>query len=90
MTKPIEVDINEFSKTLYARLQQVCPGVGDMELYEFRYALEALTPQSGWGAVSPVPMSEIEKMVSDIRFYESIQLKPYKGNRMVMARRFSI
>lgn len=84
MTKPIQVDINEFSKTLYTRLQQVCPGIGDMELYEFRYALETLTPPSGWESVLLVPMNEIEKQVCDIKFYESIQLKPYVGNRMVM------
>jgi len=84
MTKPIQVDNNEFSKQLYAKLQPVCPGIEDMELYEFRYALEGLIPAEGWESVVPVPMGEIEKQVNDIGYYESIQLKPYEGKRMVM------
>lgn len=84
MTKQSQVDINEFAKNLYTRLQQICPGIGDMELYEFRYALEGLTPPAGWETVSPASMNDIEKQVCDIKFYESIQLKPYSGRRMVM------
>lgn len=84
MVKPNQVDTNEFSLTLYTKLQEICPAIGDMELYEFRYALEALTPSSGWDSVLPLPMEEIEKQVNDIAFYESIQLKPYHGKRMVM------
>ncbi len=41
-----------FSAALYEVLQQVSPGIGELELYEFRYALHNLTPHDGWASVA--------------------------------------
>ena len=49
-----------FSEVLYEKLQAVSPAIGRLALYEFRYALDNLTPPEGWGSITPLPMSEIE------------------------------
>lgn len=75
---------DQFSETLFDRMQKISPAVKGMELYEFRYALENITPPAGWDSIALKPMPEIEALVNDSGFYTSIQLKPMLANRMVM------
>ena len=52
MSNPILENNEAFSAVLFEKMKQINPGVGDLELYEFRYALNNLVPESGWGSVS--------------------------------------
>jgi uridine kinase len=76
-----------FSQTLYERMKQVNIGIEDMELYEFRYALDNLHPENGgWASVELDTSEEIEKVINDSNFYASIQLKPRVGDQVVLDR----
>ncbi len=74
----------EFSRSLYEKMAIINPGVSELELYEFRYALEAMTPENGWDSVVLESQNEIEQKVNRRDFFESIQLKPRDGNRLVL------
>ncbi len=74
----------EFSRSLYEKMAIINPGVSELELYEFRYALEAMTPENGWDSVVLESQNEIEQKVNQRDFFESIQLKPRDGNRLVL------
>ncbi|MGB9593656.1 MAG: uridine kinase family protein [Anaerolineae bacterium] len=73
-----------FSERLYSVMMDVNPGVADMELYEFRYALDNLYPEGGWASVTPEAMAAIEERVNSATFYESIQIKPRVDDRIVL------
>jgi hypothetical protein len=76
-----------FSQTLYERMKRVNIGIADMELYEFRYALDNLHPENGgWASVELDTREEIEKLINDSNFYASIQLKPRVGDQVVLDR----
>jgi uridine kinase len=53
-------------------------------LYEFRYALDNLTPEAGWDAVSLDGREEIEQRIRNRDFYTGIQLRPRAGGRIVL------
>ena len=40
-----------FSAMLYKIIQRINPGVERLELYEFRYGLDNLSPEQGWESV---------------------------------------
>jgi len=74
-----------FSEILYERMKRVNPGVADMELYEFRYALDNLYPTpGGWESVRVEPREAVERLVDSSAFYRGIQLKPQAGGRIVL------
>jgi len=74
-----------FSETLYEKMKHINPGIEDLELYEFRYALDNLYPQDGgWASVRPVTEKEIEKQINSSEFYTAIQLKPRVDGRIVL------
>jgi uridine kinase len=73
-----------FSKALFELMKDVDPAVRDMELYEFQYGLKNFTPAQGWESVHPVPREEIEACVNRRSFYDSIQIKPRVGDRIVL------
>ena len=77
-------DIQSFSKALYQKLQHINPAIGEMELYEFRYALHNLVPEQGWDTVSLEPAEAIEQRVNSRAFYDSIQIKPRVGDTIVL------
>lgn len=72
-------DPEAFSAGLYACMARVIPAVAELDLMEFRYALENVTPPAGWAGVDLAPMAEIEAQVNDSAFYRSIQLNPPAG-----------
>ena len=73
-----------FAEVLYARMVEVNPGIEEMELYEFRYALNNLFPEEGgWASVGPDDRAEIEALIASKDFYTAIQIKPRVGDRIV-------
>ena len=58
----------------------------DLAFYEFRYALENYFPEKGWESIESISKAEIERMVEDQAFYESIEHKPKIGERIVLDR----
>ncbi len=74
-----------FSESLYEKMKAINAGIEEMELYEFRYALNNLYPENGgWGSVELEPQEEIEKQIQDSDFYTGIQIKPRVGDRIVL------
>lgn len=73
-----------FSAILYERLQGVNPGIAEMELYEFRYALHNLIPEKGWATVALEPCQAIEQRINHRAFYDSIQIRPRIHDQIVL------
>jgi uridine kinase len=73
-----------FSEILYEKLQAVSPAIGRLALYEFRYALDNLTPAAGWGSIFPLPMREIEYKVHSLAYFEGIEIKPKVEGKIVL------
>jgi len=80
----VDFSSNSFSAALYEKTCQLSPAVQDLELYEFRYCLNGITPEAGWASVKPLPKAEIEQMVNSRAFYDSIQIKPKVDDRIVL------
>ncbi len=85
--KNILSDPLEFSAALHHLLAHIHPGIKEMELYEFRYCLDPLTPSAGWAAVALDPPAQIEDIVGSRAFYDAIQIKPRLGERIVLDER---
>jgi uridine kinase len=73
-----------FSTVLFKTMKRINIGIEDLELYEFRYALENISPEAGWGSVGLSSQAEIERLIGSHNFYMSIQLKPKSGERIVL------
>jgi uridine kinase len=73
-----------FSEILFDRMKRLNPAVSEMELYEFRYALNNLVPKGGWASVELDNTEAIEKRVNDRDFFSGIQLKPRLDDRIVL------
>ena len=74
----------EFSARLFEAMKRINEGIQDLELYEFRYALENMLPEAGWDAVTLEGKEEIERRVKSRDFYTGIQLRPRAGDRIVL------
>ena len=74
----------EFSRIIFGKMKHINPAIADMELYEFRYALDNLVPQVGWASVKPDKKEDIEKRLNDRDFYNSIQIKPLLYDHIVL------
>ena len=73
-----------FSEILFDRMKRLNPAVSEMELYEFRCALNNLVPKGGWASVELDKTEAIEKRVNDREFFSGIQLKPRLDDRIVL------
>jgi uridine kinase len=74
-----------FSEILYEKMKQINVGIGELELYEFRYGLDNWYPENGgWARVRVDPQEEAEKLVTRSDFYSGIRLKPQVGDRIVL------
>jgi len=73
-----------FSERLFEVMRRLCPALNDLELFEFRYCLENITPERGWQTVKVMSRGEIEGMISSADYYSSIQLKPKLDDRPIM------
>ena len=74
-----------FSEILYEKMKRINAGIDELELYEFRYALDNLYPEDGgWASVELDEQAEIEGRVNSSDFYTRIRLKPRLGDRIVL------
>lgn len=73
-----------FTSLLYEKMQRINPGVGDLALYEFRYALNNVIPEGGWASVVLEAPDVIEKRMNSRAFYDGIQIKPMQEKRIVL------
>ncbi len=77
-------DPDSFAEMLYGRMKRVNPGIADMELYEFRYALDNLYPGQGWASVKVEKREVVEQLINASEFYSGIRLKPQRCDRIVL------
>lgn len=84
MTTMILNDQDAFSEILFEKMKQINPGISDLELYEFRYGLNDLIPENGWGSIKLDEKNEIELRLSGRDFYDAIQIKPKVGDHIVL------
>jgi uridine kinase len=75
---------DEFSAVLFERMKKVNTGIKDLELYEFRYALENLFPEDGWDSVELDKEEDIEKRIGSRDFYTHIELRPRSGESICL------
>lgn len=74
-----------FSEILFEKMQRINAGLAELELYEFRYALNNLYPKpGGWASVQLVSQEEIEQQINTRDFYVGIKLKPRVDDRIVL------
>jgi uridine kinase len=74
-----------FSEILYEKMKRINPGVEELELYEFRYALDNLYPgDRGWQSIKLDEEQGIEELVNNSEFYDSVQIAPRVDNRIVL------
>jgi uridine kinase len=73
-----------FSEALYKKMKSVNPGIAGLELYEFRYGLNALVPETGWESVQLENQAAIELRVNCRQYYDHIQLKPRVDGQIVL------
>lgn len=73
-----------FSKTLYEKMKEINRGIEELELYEFRYALDNLYPPEGWASLKTIGKEDIEALVNQGDFYTRIQIKPRLDDRIVL------
>lgn len=66
-------------------MKRINAGIEEMELYEFRYALNNLVPEDGgWASIELDERGEIEERINSTSFYAGIQLKPRVDDRIVL------
>ena len=75
---------DELIQILFQKMQVINPAIEDMELFEFRYALENMLPKSGWDLIHLEEPKDIENLVNSPQFYNSIQLRPKVNGKPVM------
>ncbi len=63
-----------FAETLFEKMKKLCPALEELEMYEFNYCMENVVPDTGWDSVKIEPVAAIEKRITDIHFYKSIQI----------------
>jgi uridine kinase len=77
-------DQETFSQALFAMMKAINPGISDMELYEFRYALENLTPSQGWQSVELDEKEGVINRLNDRHYFDGIQVKPKSNGKIVL------
>lgn len=77
-------DSNSFSKALFEKMIQVNCGLSELELYEFRYALDNITPPGGWSSVELIDKDALKEQIHQKEFFSDIQLKPTLNGHIVL------
>jgi len=74
-----------FSEILYEKMKRINPGVDELELYEFCYALDNLYPKNGgWVSVKLDQKEAIEQRINTRDFYTGIQLKSRVDDKIML------
>ena len=74
----------DFSEALFVRMKPIAPALENLEIYEFRYCLDNLTPKTGWKSVTLDNPAEIEKRINSLDFYKGIQFNQKVGGKIVL------
>ena len=74
----------EFTDILFGIMKNINKGIQDLELYEFRYALENLFPVGGWDSVELDSQELIENRIGTRDFYTHIELRPRSGESICL------
>ncbi len=78
-------DPDSFSSALFEIMKRVSPAIQELELYEFRYALNNLYPEpGGWASIQTDACSDLEARIADPAFYDAVQIKPRVDDRIVL------
>lgn len=79
-----------FCEQLYKKMKSVAPVVGTMELYEFRYSLNNITPENGcWNTITVDSVEEVEALISSPAFFDSIEIKPRVESKIVLDKKIA-
>ncbi len=73
-----------FAKSLFSKMKSINPGIEEMEMYEFIYTLNNITPLNGWASVKVSPKNEIEAFINDRCFYDSIKIKEKVDGKIIL------
>jgi uridine kinase len=77
-------DLRDFDAVLFEKMKDIHPGIANLELYEFSYALKNLRPAAGWSSVQLPGSREIESRVNERGFYEVIQTKRVVDGKIIL------
>ncbi len=69
---------------LYPKMVCLNPGVADLELYEFEYALNGIKPPYGWNSIEKISPQNLITMEFNEEFFDKVQLKPLCGNKIIL------
>ncbi len=78
------IDPEKFSELLFEKMTHINPGVGDLEFYEFCYALDSLVPEGGWAAVALEEKGAIEERVNQRAFFANIDIRRKVNGKNVL------
>jgi uridine kinase len=85
MTTQNNFDPTLFTEILHEKMKRINPGIGELELYEFRYGMAILCPENdGWSSVKPEPMEEILRKINSSDFYKAVQIKPQLDGEIIL------
>jgi uridine kinase len=74
-----------FIEILFEKMKQVTPGMCELELYEFRYALQYLVPENqDWGSIPVDAAQEIEERIRSTSFFSQIEIKRQVAGKIVL------
>lgn len=79
-----QIPQTKYLSGLFEKMQQINPGLKELEFYEFCYGLNTMQPEDGWQSVRLDTMTEIEKLVNSRGYYDSIQIKPIAQGLIVL------
>lgn len=68
------LDHETFTKNLFGKLAVINPGINDLELYEFEYALHGVEPVEGWEEFAKTHLENLKKISFGMDFFKNIQL----------------
>jgi uridine kinase len=74
-----------WAEILYERMKRICPGIEELEPYEFRYCLDNWLPlEAEQSGTALPPREELERLVNSRELYAGIQIKLQVGYRIVL------
>ena len=74
----------DFSTLLFEKMKKINPGIDEMELYEFRYALDNLTPVGEWASISLQEKEVVESQIAKREFFAGIQIRQQVNGKIVL------
>jgi uridine kinase len=74
----------QFSQILFELMQKVNAGIGEMELYEFRYALDEYAPENqDWPRIELKEIQQIQNLITSRDFFDRIQIRKQVNGKIV-------